>query len=166
MHYVIIGNSTAAIGCIEGIRSVDENGPITVISDEPYPAYSRPLISYLLYGSTTEEKMRTRPADFYETQKVHKKQYEELMVLSSKEVSVLRNRLGIMQIEGSQRIVLSDMVEKAIKLYEDKMITFERLEYLLSMSKLTIEKVGIEENKGDIPSMNEIDQIMEEEDKI
>lgn len=70
MHYVIIGNSTAAIGCIEGIRSVDENGPITVISDEPYPAYSRPLISYLLYGSTTEEKMRTRPADFYETQKV------------------------------------------------------------------------------------------------
>lgn len=70
MHYVIIGNSTAAIGCIEGIRSVDENGPITVISDEPYPPYSRPLISYLLYGSTTEEKMRTRPADFYETQKV------------------------------------------------------------------------------------------------
>lgn len=103
---------------------------------------------------------------FYETQKVHKKQYEELMALSSKEVSVLRNRLGIMQIEGSQRIVLSDMVEKAIKLYEDKMITFERLEYLLSMSKLTIEKVGIEENKEDIPSMNEIDQIMEEEDEI
>lgn len=70
MHYVIIGNSTAAIGCIEGIRSVDTKGAITVISDEPYPAYSRPLISYLLLGSTTEEKMRTRPADFYETQKV------------------------------------------------------------------------------------------------
>jgi NAD(P)H-nitrite reductase large subunit len=70
LHYVIIGNSTAAIGCIEGIRSVDTKGAITVISDEPYPAYSRPLISYLLYGSTTEEKMRTRPADFYETQKV------------------------------------------------------------------------------------------------
>lgn len=66
MNYVIIGNSTAAVGCIEGIRSVDPKGPITVISDEPYPAYSRPLISYLLQGSTTEEKMRTRPSDFYE----------------------------------------------------------------------------------------------------
>ncbi|QAT48437.1 NAD(P)/FAD-dependent oxidoreductase [Caproiciproducens sp. NJN-50] len=66
MKYVIIGNSTAAVGCVEGIRSVDQEGPITVISDEPYPAYSRPLISYLLQGSTTEEKMRTRPADFYE----------------------------------------------------------------------------------------------------
>lgn len=70
MNYVIIGNSTAAIGCIEGIRSVDRDGPITVVSDEPYPAYSRPLISYLLYGSTTEEKMRTRPSDFYEKMKV------------------------------------------------------------------------------------------------
>jgi NAD(P)H-nitrite reductase large subunit len=66
MNYVMIGNSTAAVGCIEGIRSVDPKGPITVVSDEPYPAYSRPLISYLLQGNTTEEKMRTRPADFYE----------------------------------------------------------------------------------------------------
>ncbi|WP_411677929.1 NAD(P)/FAD-dependent oxidoreductase [Caproicibacter sp.] len=70
MNYVIIGNSTAAVGCIEGIRSVDPQGPITVISDEPYAAYSRPLISYLLYGSTTEEKMRIRPDDFYEKMKV------------------------------------------------------------------------------------------------
>ena len=67
LNYVIIGNSTAAVGCIEGIRSVDPAGPITVVSDEPYPAYSRPLISYLLCGKTTEEKMRIRPADFYES---------------------------------------------------------------------------------------------------
>ena len=66
LNYVIVGNSTAAVGCIEGIRSVDPAGPVTVVSGEPYPAYSRPLISYLLCGKTTEEKMRTRPADFYE----------------------------------------------------------------------------------------------------
>lgn len=66
LNYVIIGNSTAAVGCIEGIRSVDPAGPIAVVSDEPYPAYSRPLISYLLCGKTTEEKMRIRPAGFYE----------------------------------------------------------------------------------------------------
>jgi len=34
MNYVIIGNSTAAIGCIEGIRQIDKTGPITVISKE------------------------------------------------------------------------------------------------------------------------------------
>lgn len=67
MNYVIIGNGTAAIGTIEGIRAVDQTGSITVISDEPYPVYGRPLISYLLLGKTTEDKMlHYRPADFYE----------------------------------------------------------------------------------------------------
>ena len=66
MNYVILGNSAAAVGCIEGIRSVDPNGAITVISDEPYSVYSRPLISYLLEGRTTLEKMKYRPDDFYE----------------------------------------------------------------------------------------------------
>ena len=42
MHYVIVGNSTAATGCIEGIRQMDQRGKITVISDEPYHTYSRP----------------------------------------------------------------------------------------------------------------------------
>lgn len=68
MNYVIIGNGTAATGVIEGIRVVDKESPITLISSEPYPVYGRPLISYLLLGKTTEEKMlHYRPEDFYET---------------------------------------------------------------------------------------------------
>lgn len=65
MKYVIIGNSTAAIGCIEGIRQVDKLGPITVISDENHHTYSRPLISYLLSGKTDEQRMKYRPDTFY-----------------------------------------------------------------------------------------------------
>lgn len=65
MHYVIIGNSAAAIGCVEGIRSVDTCGPITLIASEPHHTYSRPLISYLACGKTDEQRMQYRPADFY-----------------------------------------------------------------------------------------------------
>ena len=36
-RYVIIGNGVAAAGCIEGIRSVDKDGEITVISEEKHP---------------------------------------------------------------------------------------------------------------------------------
>ena len=43
--YLIIGNSTAAVGCIEGIRSADKEGEITVISKENRHTYCRPLIS-------------------------------------------------------------------------------------------------------------------------
>lgn len=66
MKYVIIGNSAAAIGTIQGIRLVDKTGQIVVISDEKYHTYSRPLISYWLKEQVTEENMRYRDEGFYE----------------------------------------------------------------------------------------------------
>ena len=45
VKYVIIGNATAAIGTVEGIRSVDQEGEIVLISSEPHFTYGRPLIS-------------------------------------------------------------------------------------------------------------------------
>lgn len=66
MDYVIIGNSAAAVGAVEGIRQVDREGRITVISDEPYHTYSRPLISYWLAGKVPEDKMIYRNLNFYE----------------------------------------------------------------------------------------------------
>ena len=64
--YVIIGNGAAAVGCIEGIRTIDAEGKITVISKEPRHVYSRPLISYYLEGKTDVERMKYRAADFFE----------------------------------------------------------------------------------------------------
>ena len=63
--YVIIGTGTAAVGCIEGIRSVDKTGEITVISAENHSVYSRPLISYYLEGKTDLKKMKYRGDGFY-----------------------------------------------------------------------------------------------------
>ena len=65
MNYVIIGNSAAAVGCIEGIRSVSSKGKITVISKEHFHTYSRPLISYYLCGKTDGERIKYRPDSFY-----------------------------------------------------------------------------------------------------
>lgn len=70
MDYVIIGNSAAAVGCVEGIRKGDPQGKITLVSDEPHFTYSRPLISYLLLGRTDEQRMKYRSEDFYEKNKV------------------------------------------------------------------------------------------------
>ncbi|MGN1339962.1 MAG: NAD(P)/FAD-dependent oxidoreductase [Oscillospiraceae bacterium] len=66
MNYVIIGNSAAAVGTIEGIRQIDKAGKITVISDEDYHTYSRPLISYWLMGKVTDKNIYYRSPDFYE----------------------------------------------------------------------------------------------------
>ena len=65
-EYLIIGNGVAAAGCVEGIRSVDGEGRITVVSEEKRAVYCRPLISYYLQGKTDLVRMAYRPGDFYE----------------------------------------------------------------------------------------------------
>lgn len=63
--YLIIGNSAAAIGGVQGIRKVDKRSKIVLVADEPYSTYSRPLISYWLEGRVDREHMVYRNPDFY-----------------------------------------------------------------------------------------------------
>ncbi len=65
VRYLLIGNSTAAIGAAEGIRDRDKTGRILLYSRERCHTYSRPLISYLLAGKIGEERMIYRPREFY-----------------------------------------------------------------------------------------------------
>lgn len=69
-RYVIIGGSIAGVSCIEGIRSVDAQGEITLVTEESVSNYGRPLISYYLEGKTDEARMSWRGADFYEKNRV------------------------------------------------------------------------------------------------
>lgn len=69
-NYVIIGASAAGIGAVEAIRELDPVGKITVVSDEPCPQYSRPMISDLVSGKANFEKMLCREDKFWEKNKV------------------------------------------------------------------------------------------------
>ncbi len=64
--YLIIGNSAGGIGAAEAIREVDKTGSIAIMSDEPYPAYSRPMISAYLAEQCPLPRMLYRPPDFCE----------------------------------------------------------------------------------------------------
>ena len=63
--YLIIGNSAAGVTAAETLRTCDEHASILVVSDEPYPAYGRPLISYLLEGKTDGAHLGYKNEDFY-----------------------------------------------------------------------------------------------------
>jgi nitrite reductase (NADH) large subunit len=67
---VIIGSSAAGISAAETLRWEDPTCEITMISEEPHPLYSRPLISYLLAGELPEEKIDYRPPHFYEEHQI------------------------------------------------------------------------------------------------
>ena len=85
MRYVIIGNSAAAIGAVEGIRQIDQAGEIEIITDEACHTYSRPLISYLLGGKVTREKMKYRSEDFYEKHRCLLRYHAKVQAVQPKE---------------------------------------------------------------------------------
>jgi NAD(P)H-nitrite reductase large subunit len=64
-RYLIVGNSAGGVGAAEAIRDTNRTGPITVLSEEPYPAYSRPLISEYLSGDRSLREMFLRKPAFY-----------------------------------------------------------------------------------------------------
>jgi NAD(P)H-nitrite reductase large subunit len=64
-RYLIIGNSVAAVNCVEAIRGVDTANEITVVSGEESFNYSRPLLSYFLGGRITEDKLTFVGMDFF-----------------------------------------------------------------------------------------------------
>lgn len=95
MKYVIVGNSAGGIGAVEGIRKIDPEGSMLLISDESYHTYSRPLISYYLAGKVQSNKMYYRDWDFYEKMKVN-------LRLGKKVESVLPDKKTILLSSGEQ----------------------------------------------------------------
>jgi nitrite reductase (NADH) large subunit len=68
--YIVIGNSAAGIATVEGIRKLDSEGTIAVVSDEDMHAYCRCLTSYYIKGKVAKEGLLFRPKTFYEDLKV------------------------------------------------------------------------------------------------
>lgn len=65
-RYVIIGNGIAGVSAAETIRSLDPDSPLLMIAAEEFPPYSRPMISLVLEGAVTPDRLVIRPPDFYQ----------------------------------------------------------------------------------------------------
>lgn len=71
MHYVIVGGCAAGLNAVEGIREVDDDGEITLISAEPYLPYARCLITNFLAGTHTQQDLILQQKEYFEKKKVH-----------------------------------------------------------------------------------------------
>ena len=65
MRYVIIGASAAGCKAAETLRRYAPHSPITVISEEAQPLYSRPLLTYLLSGEVSPERVWLQGEDYF-----------------------------------------------------------------------------------------------------
>jgi nitrite reductase (NADH) large subunit len=66
MRYVIIGASAAGCKAAETLRRYAPNSPITVISEEAQPLYSRPLLTYLLSGEVSREEVWLKRQNYFQ----------------------------------------------------------------------------------------------------
>ncbi|MEM3361691.1 MAG: FAD-dependent oxidoreductase [Candidatus Bathyarchaeia archaeon] len=95
-EYVIIGCSAGAVGAVEAIRELDPVGGIAVISEEPVPAYSRPMIGKYLSEEVNVESMIFPSKNFWEKQKVK-------LFLRKKAVKLDLTRKKV-ELEGAEKI--------------------------------------------------------------
>jgi nitrite reductase (NADH) large subunit len=70
MEYVILGNGIAGVCAAETIRQFDAEGGVTMVADETFAPYSRPMISMVLAGQVGSEKLPIRSSRFYEDLKI------------------------------------------------------------------------------------------------
>lgn len=99
--YVIVGASAAGIGAVESIREVDPVGTITVISDEPCPQYSRPMISDFVSGKADFPTMKCRTDEFWKQNNV--------------------------QALTSEKAICLNLTEKMVTLEDGKKVPYEKL---------------------------------------
>jgi len=66
MRYVIIGASAAGCQAAETLRRYAPESDITLISDEPRPLYSRPLLTYLLSGEVAPDRVWLQGEDYFD----------------------------------------------------------------------------------------------------
>ena len=87
----------------------------------------------------------------------------KLLLETEDSVEQYKKRYSIPSISVDERIAMDNLVELAVNAYEKGLISFEKLEYLLEMSKLSPKDLGIEKKASySFPSDDELDSIMEE----
>ncbi len=78
-------------------------------------------------------------------------------------IEMYKKRYSISLQKPDNRIAMDNLIELAVTSYERGYITYEKLEYLLRMSDLKPEDLGIKKKSAyEFPSDDELDSIMEE----
>lgn len=69
--YVILGNGAAGHYAAEAIRKRDRTGTITMISNEPYRTYNRPMLTKSIMAGLDEEQIAVEDASWYEENHIY-----------------------------------------------------------------------------------------------
>lgn len=100
---------------------------------------------------------RLNELDFIDDEKC-----KDFLAITQHEIIIKKRRLGILTPIQDNKIVLDNLIEIAMTLYEQKRITSDKLEQILAYSNLSLEDMGIDLHTFIPLTDAEIDALMEE----
>ena len=119
--------------------------------------------SILQLASLFSVPYRTMVKRLFEISMISSAEADKFLSETEDSIEQYKKRYSIPIINADERVAIDNLVELAVSAYEKELISFEKLEYLLEMSKLTPEDLGIEKKESYLfPSDDELDSIMEE----
>lgn len=69
--YVILGNGAAGFNAARAIRERDKTGSIVMVSNEPYSAYNRPMLTKSIMAGLTAEQIAIQEESWYQEQEIY-----------------------------------------------------------------------------------------------
>ena len=106
---------------------------------------------------------KTMVKRLHEIEVISQEERAQYLAKSESDIEQLRKRYSFAVPETDNKISLDNLVELAVAIYEKKKISYEKLQYLLSLSNLEPRDVGITEPQSFTPpSDDELDDIMGE----
>jgi NAD(P)H-nitrite reductase large subunit len=69
-RHLILGNSAAGLAAAEEIRRHDRHGQVTILSDEPVLAYSRPMLPLYIAGARSARGIQMVPRAYYASRRL------------------------------------------------------------------------------------------------
>ena len=88
-YYVILGNGAAGFNAAKAIRERDRTGAVLLISNEPYPAYNRPMLTKSIVAGLRADQIAIEGPDWYEENKVYQILGKEAVSVDMKAKEVL-----------------------------------------------------------------------------
>lgn len=131
---VVIGSSSAGIGCVEAIREVDDSTEIMLVSSDLQP-YSRALIPYYLRGKISLDGLLYRKKGFFERLNI-----ETRLGVRVEEIDIKSKKIKLEnEIIGYNKLLIATggkpFIPEIEGLFKRDFFTFQTLQDVLAMEE-------------------------------
>lgn len=105
---------------------------------------------------------KTMVRRLYELAIMEESKFREFLMVSNKDLDILKKRLGLLTPTQDKTIVLDNLLQTAMSLYEKNRITTEKLEQILRYANMSLDDMGITISERAPLTDEELESLLEE----